>query len=257
MAHTSAKDKLYSKHNDAGTPQDRMSQLIARMKANPRQAGLAQMLEQAQARRTGVNVPASPSPGSSVGGGTTLAQARAAGSAKRGRAIVPLITMLMFLIILIIGVLSGHGTKNSTIPTTAPASTSALSTSTSTTTTTVPTSVTTTVPSSGGNPTSSYGTSCGDFVLSTSQLDARPNATCSWGGGTLNVYEGAGDSGALSFTITGDRDGATYAQSLSNTNYCNALYVSTYFPAQSYTISMHTGRGGGFCGNAFVALNAS
>lgn len=293
MAHTSAKDKMYSTHNSfssGSASQDRMSQLIARMKANPRQARAAAMLERMEARRMGQAGRLSPQPSTSIGGGTTLAQARAQGAAKRARRMSRIIIVFVFLIIFALVALNSHHATNSstttatatsvpssitpgsistTIPTqpttttiTVTNSSSISSTATGNTSTTMPARATTTITvtnsSSVSSTTSVQGaTSCNGFNLSTSQVSALINATCSWTGGTMNVYEGAGDSGSLSFYIIGNSDNKTYVQSLSNTNYCYNLFASVYLPAQSYTIKMHTGRGGGGCGSAFVKLSTS
>jgi hypothetical protein len=115
----------------------------------------------------------------------------------------------------------------------------------------------TTAPSSPQNPSvmSTSGTSCGNFTVATSGMAITTQSTCSWSSGYVNIYYGSGDSGWIEYSIVGN-DGTTYASS-SSTNWCSTFAKQVYLPAQSYTVTVHTGQGGGSCGFAFVQLSST
>ena len=98
------------------------------------------------------------------------------------------------------------------------------------------------------------GTSCGSFNLSTALEGARLYGTCTWGGGPISIYAAGGNSGYVSYTISGGPNNVTYAHN-STTARCSTPMGSVYLPAQTYRIKMATGVGGGDCGNATLQLS--
>lgn len=102
---------------------------------------------------------------------------------------------------------------------------------------------------------SANGTSCGSYSLSSNNYSASVNGTCSWPGGTLMVYAGGGNSGAVSIKIIGLAAGTLYYSKTTN-NRCIAPLGSVQLPAQSYVINIRTGRGGGSCGPAALQLTS-
>ena len=102
---------------------------------------------------------------------------------------------------------------------------------------------------------SANGTSCGSYSLSSNNYSASVNGTCSWPGGTLMVYAGGGNSGAVSIKIIGLAAGTLYYSKTTN-NRCIAPLGSVQLPAQSYVVNIRTGRGGGSCGPAALQLTS-
>jgi hypothetical protein len=115
-------------------------------------------------------------------------------------------------------------------------------------TTTVPY---TTIPASSTS--SMNGTSCGAFNLSTSSLGSYQYGSCAWPGGMLDIYANGGDSGYLAYTISGGPTNQIYVHN-STVNRCSGLVQSIYLPAQTYEIMIHTGEGGGYCGDAGIQM---
>ena len=108
----------------------------------------------------------------------------------------------------------------------------------------------------GPNPTwiSDNGSSCGNFTLSL--LSGTKTGSCFWSGGYLNIAYAGGNPGYATISIVGS-DGNTYFNnSTTAEGYCNLDTKTAYvnLPAQTYTIKIKAGRGGGYCGNAFVYL---
>ncbi len=97
------------------------------------------------------------------------------------------------------------------------------------------------------------GTSCANFTLMVYGTREWGTGSCSWGGGSLNVSVAGGDSGYELATITG-ANGKVYLNQTSDYR-CATPYTTVQMPAQSYTLRLHTGAGGGYCGPALVDLS--
>ncbi len=116
------------------------------------------------------------------------------------------------------------------------------------------------------NPTtvSINGSSCGNFTLSLSSLSSTKTGSCSWSGGNLNITYATGNSGYAIISIVGNNGNTYFSNSTTVWGDCdnnvpnyipaNIPIASVNLPAQTYTIEIRTGRGGGSCGNAFVHL---
>jgi hypothetical protein len=122
--------------------------------------------------------------------------------------------------------------------------------------TTIPTTIPATIPQSNYTASSSNSTSCGSFSLSTPYLSTKVYGTCTWSGGQINVYAAGGDSGVVSYRISGGPSNATYLANTTNAR-CLSLVSTTYLPAQTYYLKMSTGAGGGACGNAELQLSST
>jgi hypothetical protein len=108
----------------------------------------------------------------------------------------------------------------------------------------------------GPNPTwiSDNGSSCGNFTLSL--LSGAKTGSCFWSGGYLNMAYASGNSGYVTISIVGSNGNTYFRAGTIAGGYCDSDTSTVYvnLPAQTYTIKIRAGMGGGACGNAFVYL---
>ncbi len=116
------------------------------------------------------------------------------------------------------------------------------------------TTIPTTIPQPSATASQSNIASCGTFNVTTASFGAVIYGTCAWTGGNIKIYAAGGNSGALSYKISGGPSNTTYVFNSTNSR-CIALAGSAYLPAQTYHLRIATGRGGGGCGNAELQLS--
>ena len=104
---------------------------------------------------------------------------------------------------------------------------------------------------------SSSGSSCNGFTISETAFSGYNNETCTWTGGTLDVWLGGGDGGAIGFTILAS-NGTQMFHQVSNARCVSTGYAGTVnLPAGTYTLRDHAGVGGGLCGPSVAVLNTT
>jgi hypothetical protein len=97
--------------------------------------------------------------------------------------------------------------------------------------------------------------SCSAFEILGVALNTTYVDNCSSDGGTLGVWVAAGLGGMESVKIVG-ADGVIYVNQTSAYN-CTTFYQNFTAPAQLYTVTFKTGKGGGSCGSPLVLINTS
>lgn len=256
-----AKKDIYSKHHDdvkVLSPYDRAMLRFAAQ--NPkvakqiavRNSRLAELMA-SDPRFKGTAGTVRGAGGSPPGSSESMEGARRLGAQKRGKQFDMLRSIAgVVIFLLIFGLaLSSSGNANTHGSSSAQGATGS---SYYTYTTTVPQAYSTTTQqynnttggAAYGGRSSVNGTSCSSYFLYSSSYTSTVNGTCSWTGGTLSITAGGGDSGYLSVKIKGLSTGTLY-YSNSTANWCAGVIGSVDLPAQSYLISMRTGRGGGSC----------
>jgi hypothetical protein len=129
---------------------------------------------------------------------------------------------------------------------------------TTTTTITSKTTATTTIPgntASTGNNTTGIYYPCSNFALYNSSNNADVSGKCFWNGGPLGFWVAAGNPGSEHATITGPLN-VTYVNQTSSSS-CITFYQNFTAPEGVYTMTMHTGPGGGSCGYSIAKLNST
>lgn len=95
--------------------------------------------------------------------------------------------------------------------------------------------------------------SCKTFTISTKQDAASMSGLCSWTGGNLSIYVGAGNTGTAKYTLEGFSNHVLYGSN-STSQKCSTLIQTANLPAQKYIINFTTGFSTGSCGNAIIQL---
>ncbi len=112
------------------------------------------------------------------------------------------------------------------------------------------------IPKPSGITSSANVSSCGSFNLSTAIFGTHLYGTCTWSGGTIYIFAASGDSGYISYRVSGGPTNTTYISNSTNAR-CSSYMGSTYLPAQTYYVKISTGAGGGNCGDAALQLSSS
>lgn len=94
---------------------------------------------------------------------------------------------------------------------------------------------------------------CSNFQLLAQQYNTTYTARCISNGSTYGVFLAAGNSGTSKINIVG-ADKKIYVNNTASYN-CTTFLQNFTGPAQIYTITFNTGKGGGSCGNPEVIIN--
>ncbi len=233
MAHSNAKGKLYSTHNES----------YFKKQQTPAQQSYAA----ARARLTGGRAQS----GDQLGPEATMSQVRAKAARKRTAMILRLLPLLVFVIIIAAAAIGSHSSTTSLTITFVTTSVVQGAIPYSSTTTTLPSaSGLTTAYTTTGQQTGT-GT-CENFTLSAKNSHTA-SGTCNWSGGDMQISCGLGIQNGASYSVTG-ADGKVYFNGFATScaSVCNA---SISVPAQVYTLTVTAGTGSGTCsGNDYVKL---
>ena len=109
----------------------------------------------------------------------------------------------------------------------------------------------------GSTTTIPYINPCNNMEIMNSSYYGLTSQHCSWNGGRLGLWAGAGNASTEQIIIRGDKDGKTYLNQTIVYS-CMTFVQSFYAPGnQTYNFSIFTGGGGGSCGPSVAKLNTT
>ncbi len=153
--------------------------------------------------------------------------------------------VIILVIIAVVGYFSTNGFRFLLVHTTPAPSTTVPPASLSTTT-----SSTSIVP---------YVSGCNNYTVFESSPNTTTAVMCRWNGGRLGVWVASGLNSNVHFSVVGQNN-ITYVNSTVNdvVYNCTTFYKSIEAPAQTYTLTLSTGRSGGTCNSySLLKLNTT